>query len=253
MEPWVSVVKLPNFMKFIPNGRGVSVVLLLLAMALFGQWLADPSVTPLKVARIEGDLRYLKRSDLETAVAKATQGGFFTVNVQAIKDAAESLPWVAKVSVRRVWPDAIHIWVVEQSPVARWGDKSLINPEGEVFTPSKKLIPEGLPKFVAPENSGKDVVGRYRLARRELQKLNLAIAQMRLSQRRAWSLVTKDGLVLQLGVDDFDSRIKRFVKVYPRLKSSSNQKMNEVDMRYANGMAVKWAKQERPEPKESAS
>ncbi len=243
----------PEMLNRLSMGRGTSIALLAVVLALFGDWLADPAVTPLKVARIEGDLRYLKRSDLELAVEKATRGGFFTVDVQAVKDAAESLPWVAKASVRRVWPDAIHIWVVEQNPLARWGKASLINPEGDVFTPESKHIPEGLPWFNGPDKSGKEVVERYRMARNQLQSVGLTIEQLSLSDRRAWSLTTRDGMVLKLGVERFSSRIKRFTEVYQRLRQSNRHKMNEVDMRYDNGLAVKWADTTRRDNKGSAS
>jgi len=83
--------------------------------------LNDPKLLPLRVVRIEGELRHLQRLELEQAVADLSIGGFLTVDVGAIRDKAQALAWVDKLSVRRVWPDSLQIWVVEQVPLARWG------------------------------------------------------------------------------------------------------------------------------------
>lgn len=212
----------------------------LMLLAWVGTWLADPAVTPLKVARIEGELRYLKKPDLERAVAGVTQGGFFTVNVRAVKRAAESLPWVAKASVRRVWPDTLLIRVVEQTPFARWGRQSLVNPDGEVFGLEGANLSQELPQLAGPEGSGRELIEHYRHANKTLEPLGMKVAALELSARGAWSLRTDGGVRMHLGVGAFDKRLERFVKAYPRLTQEAGRRMESVDLRYSNGMAVKW-------------
>lgn len=215
------------------------------------QWLVDPGMTPMKVVRVEGELRYLKPTDLEAAVKKVSQGGFFTVDVQAVKQAAESLPWVAKATVRRVWPEALHVHVVEQTPFARWGTKRLVNPEGVPFEFGETGLPEGLPVLAGPDGSGKRVVERYHHVNSVLAPLAMKVARLELSERGAWTLQTDSGIVVQLGIEAFDLRLGRFVKAYPLLTKERVEKMVTVDTRYANGMAVKWA--EKVEAKGSTS
>ena len=108
--------------------------------------LRDPQVLPLKVVRIDGQFRYLQRSDLEQAVATAVEGNFFTLDVDRIRAAARKLPWVDEVSVRRIWPDTLQMWVQEQIPLARWGKDRLVNPRGEVFQPLPAQKPRHLPR-----------------------------------------------------------------------------------------------------------
>jgi cell division protein FtsQ len=220
--------------------RWVFAVMVLTAVVSLADWVARPSVTPLKVARIEGDLRYLKRADLEKAVAEATRGGFFTVDLRAIKEAAEALPWVARISVRRIWPDTLHIWVMEQVPLARWGEVSLINAAGEVFTPQDPGLAQGLPYMEGPNGSGVEIVQRFRQAQKAMRAIGLTVQRVRLSNRQAWVLETDEGIKVRLGVGHFHGRLERFVRYFPVLRSSRQARMNSVDMRYDNGIAVQW-------------
>lgn len=225
----------------IGTNRFFSIVLLLLVAIAMTNWLSDPKVTPLKVAKIEGEFRYMKRADLERAIAGVTKGGFFTVDVEVVKKAAEELPWVAKASVRRVWPDALHVWVKEQSPVGWWSENRLINSEGDVFSPQGAKVELKLPYLAGPEGSGKEVIEKYWLANDKLQSLGLSIERMELSKRRAWKVYLDSGEALELGVGEFNRRLRRFVAVYPSIKKKKDKKISTIDMRYANGMAVKWA------------
>jgi cell division protein FtsQ len=88
-------------------------------------WVRDPNNMPLRSVQVEGEFRKLSAEHLQHAVANAVRGGFFTVNVDAVRRAAESLPWVASARVRRVWPDALQLHVVEQRAAARWGEAGL--------------------------------------------------------------------------------------------------------------------------------
>jgi len=74
-----------------------------------------------------------------------------------------------------------------------------------------------------------------------LRPVGLSIARLKLSGRHAWRLRVDTGTVVQLGVDDFDKRLRRFAKVYPKLKAKWKSEIESVDLRYANGMAVQWA------------
>lgn len=225
-------------------GRFVSlfVVLGLMAGLSLGlKVLFDPQVMPIRVARIEGDFRYLKRADLEKAVADVTQASFFGLDVAAIKQATESLPWVARATVRRVWPDSLHILVVEQVPMARWGEASVINAQGGIFTPPADSIPNSLPRLAGPDGSGAQVLAQYQAMSKQLAGAGLAIEQLVMSGRGAWQLKTNSGLLIQLGRDDYRERLAYWLGLYPGLRDSRPQEsMQTVDMRYGNGMAVLW-------------
>ncbi len=208
-----------------------------------GYWgmvtLTDPKLLPLKVVRTEGKFRYIQRQDLEHAVASLTRGGFLTVDVAAIRDRAKSLPWVDRVSVRRVWPDTLQLWVEEQVPLSRWQDDAMLNVRGEVFHPKAGSIPAGFPRLSGPDGSEKELTKYYLAIQNRLAALGLGIEEITMDERRAWSMKLKNGAVIRLGSKDLDERLTRFYSVYPLLQADARE-LQEVDLRYTNGFAVTW-------------
>ncbi len=67
------------------------------------------------------------------------RGGFFNLDVDAVRLALLGEPWVSEVTVKRIWPDALRVIVIEQIPVVRWGDSGLLNPAGEYFAPEVQV------------------------------------------------------------------------------------------------------------------
>lgn len=199
----------------------------------------DPKLLPLKVVRTEGKLRYLQRQDLEQAVADLTTGGFLTVDVEAIRDRARVLPWVDRVSVRRVWPDSLQLWVEEQVPLSRWRDDAMLNVRGEVFHPKAGAIPPGFPGLSGPDGSEKKLAKYYLAIKHSLGALGLAIDEIAMDERRAWTMRLNNGTIVRFGNKDLDERLARFYRIYPLLLADKRQ-MKEVDLRYTNGFAVTW-------------
>jgi cell division protein FtsQ len=224
--------------------RQITGVVLLGALTGLCGWgyvkLSDPHTLPVRSVRIDGRFQHLARAELERAVAPYATGGFFTVEVGAVQQAAEALPWVDRVSVRRVWPDALYITVVEHVPLARWGKDGVLTDRGEVFQPKRDTIPTGLPEVVGPEGQQALVADWYRDMNQALTAVDLSVARLVLNERRALRLTLNNGLELSLGRGEAYRRLLRFVQVYPRVLAPKVGRIQGVDMRYTNGFAVSW-------------
>ena len=224
--------------------RGVTVLGVLLLFVGSAAWgvvkLADPAVLPLKVVRIDGELKHLDRRALEQAVSGVMEGNFFTVDLEAVRAAALKLAWVDQVTVRRIWPDTLNMRVEEQQPLARWGEKQLVNGRGGVFTPEPESLKAELPSLDGPAESAEEMVQRYQSMGSRFSLLKLDIARLVMDGRRAWTVGFKQGMELKLGHTDTEARVERFVRLYPRLEQTEKQRVKRIDMRYANGVAVLW-------------
>jgi len=203
-------------------------------------WLQNPTNMPLRTVRIEGELRKLTIAQLQAAIAKTARGGFFTVDADAVRRSAESLPWVEMITVRRVWPDTLKLRVVEQRAAARWGEQAVLNRQGQVFTPDAASIPKRLPQLSGPEELRRRVLEMYIAMTGTLAPIGRRVEQLQLDNRRAWLLKLDNGVELKLGRDEAIERLQRFVRVYPTVFAEREAELNAVDLRYSNGFAVRW-------------
>lgn len=205
--------------------------------------LRDPQTLPLNSVQIRGEFRKVSEAELRNAVDTQALGGFFTTDVDAVRERVKELPWVDEVAVRRVWPDRLTVTVKEQQAVARWGEKSLLNTRGELFTPEGNSMPAGLPVLNGPRGNSLFVLKRYVEMRESLQEIGRDIRMLVLDERRAWRLELDNGLRLALGRNDRLERLQRFKQVYSSLFAGKVNNIDRIDLRYANGLAVDWKEQ----------
>jgi cell division protein FtsQ len=223
----------------------------LLAMLLFGllgglglwagSWLLGPQHMTLTRVRVDGQVRHTSRETLRRTLAKCAKGSFFALDLTSIRKTLEALPWVAQASVRRVWPLTLVVRLREREALAHWGDKDLVSPSGEVFTPDSASMPPGLILLQGPTGTAREMVERYRWIQAHLAAHGLEPVRLELSARRAWYLDLKGGMHLSLGTQDLEERLERFLDYLPRLPQL--QQIEQVDLRYTNGFAVRWREQ----------
>jgi len=220
---------------------GLLLLLVLVVTLMFGvQWFSDPYRFPLSVVKVTGDFRFLQKQQLQAAVAPHVQGGFFTVDVVAVRSAAESLPWVYKASVQRIWPATLHLRLEEQQPIAHWGEQGFLNRFGEPFFPEQAGVTADLPWLAGPEGQELRVLENYQRIEKVLARIGVRTARLELDNRRAWHLQLASGVQLKLGRADAWKRLQRFVVAYPSVFAGRLAELQRVDLRYSNGFSVYW-------------
>ena len=147
---------------------------------------------------------------------------------------------MADVVVRRIWPNQVVITVNEKIPFALWNDASLLSDAGELFSPEMSSYPEGLPQFAGP--SGEQILMTKYYAKMSglLMPLHFKIARLELTPSMAWTITLNNGMKLNVGHKDVLTRISHFVKVYPKIIGDRVADVEYIDLRYSNGMAVRW-------------
>ena len=232
-----------------PTPRRPGPLLMLLAalsvavtgLGALGYLMAEPQTLPVRTLRVHGETGHLDRDALRRVVMPYAEAGFVALDVAGIQQAVEGLPWVYQAAVRRVWPDALDISIEEQQPLARWADGGLVNRHGERFVPPGDRAETSLPLFGGPDGTADTLTKRYREMRRVLAPLGLKIVELGLDQRRSWHLRLSNGLTLLLGRDEYYRRLLRFVRVYSGVLADKAGRIKQVDLRYTNGFAVRWA------------
>ncbi|HEX5339935.1 MAG TPA: cell division protein FtsQ/DivIB [Gammaproteobacteria bacterium] len=224
---------------------GVSVAALLLLIAALaltlrfsGPVFDGPALTTLIV---QGELHQVSPLAVRAAVLSVVSGkGFFNVDMRRAQAAAQSLPWVATVTVRRGWPHTLYISLVEEVPVARWNGDSLMDAQGKVFVHGDVSAYAALPALSGPDGGAQDVLADYNSFVALTGPRGLGIAQLTVDARGAASVRLSDGIEVRLGREAAQQRLARFGAVALPALGAQLSSVAYVDMRYTNGFAVGW-------------
>jgi cell division protein FtsQ len=196
---------------------------------------------PVRTVAVEGRFQRVQPLDVEKAVRQRVgRQGLVSVDLDAVGQAVRRIPWVDRVSVARSWPSGLHVFVVEQVPVARWGESGLLNTRGEVFVHDARHIPSELPELVGPPGSEAGMTTRYLAVQARLEEAGMRLSQLRLDERGAWEFVLDNGVRLRLGRLQVDERFDRFMAAAARIVASRAAEIAYVDLRYATGFAIGW-------------
>lgn len=194
-----------------------------------------PGLFPLHSVRLSAAPQRVAAQEVLAVAHSAVNGNFFTVDIERLRQSLEKLPWVRSVTIRREFPDRLTVQLEEHRALARWNGSALVNMQGEVFSAYTEQI---LPDFIGQKDDSGEVAQRYGEFSRQLAALNLQVAQLALSPRHAWQLRLSSGMVLELGREEMQQRLARFVAVYPYSLAAQAGSVRYVDMRYRNGFAV---------------
>ena len=82
-------------------------------------------------------------------------------------------------------------------------------------------------------------------------KETLAPVQIGVTPRRAWQVRADNGPTIELGREDIEPRLERFVGAYARTVGRLQRRIDHVDLRYSNGFAVR-INELRGEPRSAA-
>jgi cell division protein FtsQ len=216
----------------------VMVVATVIGMVWLARELSDPAALPIRRVMVEGEFKHLTTEHVQRAVVGAVHAGFFGVDVTDIRRLLQDEAWIRDANVSRMWPDGLHVTIVEQIPVARWGDYGLLNERADIFVPAAEDLPRDLVQLNGPLGSEQEVLERFAYIRDELATIGLKAVALSLSDRRAWTITTEGGREILLGRRSLEERLARFKWGYTKGLNAAWERIGHVDMRYTNGFAV---------------
>ena len=231
--------------------RALLAVLVLAVLYGGYRWIARQPMFDLMVVQVQGrdgePLRYVNAATVRSAALPRIRGNFFTVDLNAARAVFETVPWVQHASVRREWPNQLVVSVEEYVVLGTWGEQEgrLVSVDGIVFTANlDEAEEEGkLPVLDGPDGSAREVAQRLADLREWLTPLKVVPRSLTLSKRYAWTARLDNGIVLNLGRandrSEIKTRIDRLISVYPQLAAALPGRIEMIDMRYPNGLALK--------------
>ena len=193
---------------------------------------------PVEQITVTGKLEHTRAEEVQVLVQPALIGGFLSADLVLIRQQLESMPWIYRATVRRRWPSSLEINVVEQLPIARWGDSGFLNHEAQVFQTANEGSWHALPLLVGPDGTARELMASYQRLEELLAPLRLEVIELSLDDRGQLQAILQGGTEVYLGGDDFVERVQRLLALYRSELSSRTAQVARVDLRYESGLAV---------------
>jgi len=185
-------------------------------------------------------VNHVDQDEVKNMITPLVNTGYFNINIDTIRDRLTQIPWVAEITVRRDWPDQILITMIEKNPIAKWNESHLLSGNGEIFLPKEFQDSQGLPHFLGPKGKQMIMLQYFDDINRILLPLHVKISHLELTPHSTWRLILDNGIRLQMGNKDILTRLSQFVKVYPKIVGERLSDIDYIDLRYSNGVAVRW-------------
>lgn len=224
--------------------RLLAVAAALVMLGGAGNWLLHRSWFDFRRIELRGDLAHVSAASVRAAIAGKVTGNFFTVRLEDVRQAFESVPWVAAASVRRAWPDRLVVTIREHRALGLWSDGRLLSDTGRLFVANlaEAEMYGPLAQFDGPESMTGEAVRRYYEVAARLAPLSLAVARVEISDRASWAVVTGSGQRFELGRDEPPGRLSEklvlLATAYPRISAQLGGPPKRIDLRYSNGLAA---------------
>lgn len=224
------------------------VVLAAIGVVLAALWWATRAPQfSLRGIRIEGDVAHANAATLRANAAAKLQGNFFSLDLRAAQAAFQSVPWVRRAVVQRVWPDRLSVRLEEHRAAAWWqvdaGEDKLVNVQGEVFEANPGDVEdEGLPVLRGPEGSSAALLAMHGRLVPVFAEIDARIETLAMSARGSWRVELDSGAQVELGRgsdDEVVARTRAFTGTVGQLTVRYQRPLAHADLRHADGYALK--------------
>ena len=221
-------------------------VLLVAAAAVL--WLARQPLFAIRSISVDGDVGRNSVSTIRANAAPRLAGNFLTIDLPAVWRAFESVPWVRRAVVQRVWPNRLRVRLEEHRPVALWGggepgSEKLVNSFGEVFEANVGDVEDDtLPTLEGPEGSSAHVLAVLGRLGPAFAPLQTRVDGLQLSSRGSWQATLDNGAVVEIGRgsdDEVMARTARFVSTVRQVTARYQRPLEYADLRHTDGYAVR--------------
>ncbi len=193
--------------------------------------------------RVEGNLAPREREQLDALLAPYVRSSMLTLDSEAFVRDIGSLPWVGAVEVRRIGINQVAVRVSHSLGQAlSKPQRTLLNTLGNLARAIHVPVSISRDQIDLQKVSGKAAEREFVFFAFEvmLDDLGLQLDEVHLSPSGHVELFLEDGRTLVLGTSEPLARMRRFVQIYQSALKSEWSKVDRVDARYSDAVAVSW-------------
>jgi cell division protein FtsQ len=208
----------------------------------FGDIAARTFGFPIRNVEVNG-LRELGEEEILAASGMTPSGSLLFLDVNTVRANVKTLPLVADVTVRKLYPDRVLIKIVEREPFALWqqeGAISVVSVDGTVIDTLRDKRYLKLPHVVGPG---------ARLRVKEYAQIIDSVPEMRgliragvLVSERRWNLKLNNGVDVKLPEEEPVEALRQLAKLEAESKVLSKDIIS-VDMRVPGRVAFRLSEE----------
>lgn len=224
--------------------RPAHFALLIVSGLLIGlYWASEPIAQflerPFKSVVVEGDFRYVSKNRATDLISQEIDSNFLKLDLMRIKRALSDDPWVDSVNLQRRWPDTLVVKIIEQKPIARWGN-GFLNQRGEIVLVEQMEDLSGLPWLQGSEANAIEILQQYLDVSQVLRTRGLDVIALKCDDKKSWRLTLNNDVEIVIGRDEVMEKVHRFADVYDGYLNTLWTDIASIDARYSNGVAIRW-------------
>lgn len=219
-----------------------------LAAALYAGTRAVPGFTPFLLHAVQvGGVRATDQAALLKVAAIVPGSSLFAVDVDRVRAAVATLPWVRAVRVVRQLPGTLRIEIEEHEPafLARLDELRYVTAAGRVVLAP---LDQGLdfPVITGADRAALEGPGPTREAllewveRRSQERLASDVAELHFDPAAGLTVYTTDGAGLHLGWSEYDDKLQRLVRLRDHLADRRTRAV-AVNLRYDDRIIARLA------------
>lgn len=203
-------------------------------------WLRLTFDKPITHVQVRGEWQALDKKTIENAIAIYDTDTFLNIDLDKLVKDLEDHPWIARARARRQWPDTVAVDIVEEKPIAYWGDRWMVNAKGRIFEHQGLYQNQELPHLWSEISVPAETMNYYQIFEHQLQAVNLRLQGISQNLQGDWQLALDNGMRVILGRSDPATSIRYFVGIYQQVVLPSQRQALVIDMRYRHGAAIQW-------------
>ena len=213
-------------------------VFTLLGLAAVAAWIYVSLDQPVRSIEVTGSLAPAEAAEVQRRLSELQPRRLLSTDLGALREHLLALPWPRLVEIRRVWPDTISIRIERQLVVAKWGGEGYLTAGGELVSGLDRAV--RVPLLHCEVASPQKALEVYRYLQDIASEQDLEISSLAENALGEWQLELASGVRAHLGADALRSRMRRFMEVHRHLAQANAQPVRYLDLRYANGAAVRF-------------
>lgn len=218
-------------------------------VSAFGVFVVSQYVLSRPAAQVlikENELTTQQQRHIAQVITDQVVGNFFTADIVSLRNQVASIDWVKDVRIVRQWPNGLAVNAVARHPIARFGSERFISQDGTVFNQLQLQQATDLPMMYGPKHKTADMMQQYRQVNDWFREANMSLDEVSLTDRMTWFFKFDNGMRVIVDRDNTQAKLYRLSVLSRAQLQPVWSRIDAVDLRYRNGMAVLWKDNKKP-------